>query len=78
MDHKMIKSAAEEIRIPEEMKLRIVRNCRREVLNDMEESTMKKYKSASARRRPVIVCAALILCLALCVTAFAGTEALQG
>ncbi len=69
-----IKKAVNEIKMPIEMKDRIINNCRLEMEEkDMTKNTKKLYK------RPMVAAASLILCLCLTgVTALAVTGKLQG
>lgn len=78
MEFENLKSAANEIRMPEEMKRRITHNCKNQILSTMEEHTMKIRKNNSFFRKPAAVFAALAVCLSLSVTALAATGVLQG
>lgn len=78
MEFENLKSAAKEITMPEEMKRRIAHNCKKQIVNTMEEHTMNNGKNNSFFRKPAAVFAALAVCLSLSVTALAATGVLQG
>ena len=78
MEFENLKSAAQEITMPEEMKRRIAHNCKKQILNTMEEHTMNNRKNYSFFRKPAAVFAVLAVCLSLSVTALAATGVLQG
>lgn len=78
MEFENLKSAANEITMPEEMKLRIAHNCKNQILSTMEERTMKDRNNTSTFRKPAAVFAALAVCLSLSVTALASTGVLKG
>lgn len=78
MEFENLKSAAQEITMPEEMKRRIAHNCKKQILNTMEEHTMNNRKNNSFFRKPAAVFAVLAVCLSLSVTALAATGVLQG
>lgn len=77
MEFENLKSAAQEITMPEEMKRRIAHNCK-QIETTMEEHNMNNRKNISFFRKPVAVFAALAVCLSLSVTALAATGVLQG
>lgn len=77
MEFENLKSAAQEITMPEEMKRRIVHNCK-QIETTMEEHNMNNRKNTSFFRKPAAVFAALAVCLSLSVTALAATGVLQG
>lgn len=77
MEYEVLKRAAQKIMMPEEMKHRITENCKKEILNTMEEPTMKKCRNNVPFRKSAAVFAALATCLSLSVTALA-TGKLQG
>ena len=77
MEFENLKSAAQEITMPEEMKRRIAHNCK-QIETTMEEHNMNNRKNTSFFRKPVAVFAALAVCLSLSVTALAATGVLQG
>ena len=78
MDYEKLKSAAETITMPEEVKRRIVRNCKTQILNSRKEIVMKTNKNNTFTRKPAAVFVAVALCLSLSVTALAATGVLQG
>lgn len=78
MEFENLKSAAQEITMPEEMKRRIAHNCKKQIVNTMEEHTMNNRKNNSFFRKPAAVFAALAVCLSLSLTALAATGVLQG
>jgi len=78
MEFENLKSAAKEITMPEEMKRRIAHNCKKQIVNTMEEHTMNNRKNNSFFRKPAAVFAALAVCMSLSVTALAATGVLQG
>ena len=75
MDYRIIKTAADKIRMSEEMKQRIIRNCKIKQSNQMEEKTMKHHNRV---RKPAVVVAVLAVCLTLSVTVLAAPGILQG
>lgn len=77
MEFENLKSAAQEITMPEEMKCRIAHNCK-QIETTMEEHNMNNRKNTSFFRKPAAVFAALAVCLSLSVTALAATGVLQG
>ena len=78
MEFENLKSAAKEITMPEEMKRRIAHNCKKQIVNTMEEHTMNKQKNHSFIRKPAAVFAALTVCLTLSVTVLATNGELKG
>lgn len=78
MEFENLKSAAQEITMPEEMKRRIAHNCKNQLVNTMEEHTMKNRKNNSFFKKPAAVFAALAVCLSISVTALAATGTLRG
>ena len=78
MDYEKLKSAAETITMPEEVKRRIVRNCKTKISNSRKEIVMKTNKNNTFSRKPAAVFVAVALCLSLSVTALAATGVLQG
>ena len=64
--------------MPEEVKRRIVGNCKTQILNSRKEIVMKTNKNNILIRKPVVVFVAVALCLSLSVTALATTGVLQG
>lgn len=78
MEFENLKSATQEITMPEEMKRRIAHNCKKQIVNTMEEHTMNNRKNNSFFRKPAAVFAALAVCMSLSVTALDATGVLQG
>lgn len=78
MDYAKLKSAAETITMPEEVKRRIVRNCKTQISNSRKEILMKTNKHNTFFRKPTAVFIAVALCLTLSATALAATGVLQG
>ena len=78
MDYEKLKAAAETITMPEEVKRRIVRNCKTQILNSRKEIVMKTNKNNTFIRKPAAVFVAVALCLSLSATALAATGVLQG
>lgn len=78
MDYEKLKSAAETITMPEEVKSRIIRNCKTQISNSRKEIIMKTNKNNTFFRKPAAVFVAVALCLSLSVTALAAKGVLQG
>ena len=78
MDYEKLKSAAEAITMPEEVKRRIVRNCKTQISNSRKEIVMKTNKNNTFTRKPAAVFVAVALCLSLAVTAAAASGVLKG
>lgn len=78
MEFENLKSTAQKITMPEEMKRRIARNCKKQIENTMEEHTMNNRKNNSFFKKPAAVFAALTVCLTLSVTALATNGELKG
>jgi len=78
VDYEKLKSAAETITMPEEVKHRIVRNCKTQISNSRKGIIMKTNKNNTFIRKPAAVFVAVALCLSLSVTALAATGVLQG
>ena len=74
MDYEKLKSAAETITMPEEVKRRIVRNCRAQILNSGKETVMKKIHF----RKLAVIAAVLVVCLSLTVAAMAVPSTRKG
>ena len=74
MECKLLKQAADNITMPEEIKRRIITNCSKQ-LTKTEESSMKNH---SFFRKPAAILAALAVCLSLSVTAMAANGSLKG
>jgi len=78
MDYEKLKSAAETITMPEEVKRRIARNCKTKISNSRKEIIMKTNNSPTFFRKPAAVFVAAALCLSLTVTTLAATGVLKG
>ena len=78
MDYEKLKSAAETITMPEEVKRRITRNCETKISNSRKEIIMKTNNSPTFFRKPAAVFVAAALCLSLSVTTLAATGVLNG
>ena len=78
MDYEKLKSAAETITMPEEVKRRIVRNCKTQISKSRKEIVMKTNKNNTFTRKPAAVFVAVALCLSLAVTAVAASGVLKG
>ena len=74
MEYGKLKAAAESVRMPGEMKRRILRNCKEELMNSGKESVMKHIRM----RKTAAVALALAVCLSLTVAAVAAPKALKG
>ena len=77
MQYARLKTAAEAIVMPPDMRLRIAANCKKQIVQTGKELTMKHSKPAFIRKS-VIIIAAVVLCLAMSVGALAATGALEG
>lgn len=75
MKYETLKTAAETITMPKEMKRRIAETCRTQLSDTRKEGTMKS-NTVFKKRTAVLV--ALALCLALSVTALGATGTLEG
>lgn len=78
MKYEEIKTVAESIGMPTEMKHRIAENCKKKLNDKTEENIMKNNKNYSFLRKPAAVAAVLAICLSLAVTALASTGTLRG
>ena len=78
MDYEKLKSAAETITMPEEVKRRIVRKCKTQISDSRKEIVMKTNNNNTFIRKPAAVFVAVALCLSLSVTALAATGVLKG
>jgi len=74
MDYEKPKSAAETITMTGEVKRRIVRNCRAQILNSGKETVMKKIHF----RKLAVIAAVLVVCLSLTVAAMAVPSTRKG
>lgn len=75
MMSKELKEKVKEIEMPDEMRVRIIKNC----YLKMEEQTMREHKKNTLFRKPMVAVASLALCI--CVTgisAMAASGKLQG
>ena len=75
MNYEDLRSAAETITMPEEMKQRIVTACKTHTTNTGKETTMK---NRTFFRKPAAIFAILVICLSLSVTAIAAPGILKG
>ncbi len=78
MEYEKLKSAAEAITMSEEMKRRIVRNCKTQITISRKELFMKSNKNHTFFRRPATALLALVICISLAVTAVAASGVLKG
>ena len=78
MDYNKLKSVAETITMPEEMKHRIINNCRTQLIHSGKESIMKTNQKTTIFRKPAAALAALAILLSLAVTAVAAPGILKG
>ena len=78
MDHEKLKSAAQAITMPEEMKRRIIRNCKAQTANSGKERIMKPNRNNTFFRKSAAVFIAAVLCLSLSVTVLASAGVFQG
>lgn len=74
MEYGKLKIAAENIAMPDDMKCRIVRNCRAQIMDSGKETTMRKIHF----RKPIAICAVLVICLSLAVAAMAAPGTVKG
>ena len=70
-----MKNVAEKIVMPEDVKRRIITNCKLQISQTQKESIMKKN---NIFKRPATVLAAMAICFSLSVTALAATGVLKG
>ena len=75
MKYSNMKNVAEKIVMPEDMKRRIITNCKLRISQTGKDSIMKKNKMF---KKPATVFAAMAICLSLSVTALAATGVLKG
>ena len=75
MKYSNMKNVAEKIVMPEDMKRRIITNCKLRISQTRKDSIMKKNKMFN---RPAAVFAALAICLSLSVSAMAASGLLKG
>ena len=77
MEFEKLRAAAKTIRMSDEAKCRIVRNCKTQIRNSRKETVMKTNHNCIFRKSAVVF-AVLAICLSLSVTALAATGTLQG
>ena len=75
MKYNNIKNIAEKIVMPEDMKIRIAENCKKQISQQRKETTMKNNKLF---KKPAAVFATLAICLSLSVSAMAASGLLKG
>ena len=75
MKYSNMKNVAEKIVMPEDMKIRIITNCKLRISQTRKDSIMKKNKMF---KRPAAVFAAMAICLSLSVSAMAASGMLKG
>ena len=75
MKYNNIKNIAEKIVMPEDMKIRIAENCKKQISQQRKETTMKNN---NLFKKPAAVFAALAICLSLSVSAMAASGLLKG
>lgn len=75
MKYSNMKNVAEKIVMPEDMKIRIIANCKLRISQTRKDSIMKKNKMF---KRPAAVFAAMAICLSLSVSAMAASGMLKG
>ena len=75
MKYSNMKNIAEKIMMPEDMKRRIIANCKLEISQARKDSIMKKNNMF---KKPATVFVAMAICLSLSVTALAATGVLKG
>ena len=78
MKYEALKTAAETITMPEEMKRRIARTCQTQIQTSRKEIRMKSNQNNTMLRKPAVLVASLAICLSLSVTALAATGVLGG
>ena len=71
MECKALKQSVEKIEMPDEMKQRIIRNCRLSAAHETEETTMRKKLNFSVKKAAVI---AAVIALCLCASAAAANH----
>lgn len=77
MENKKLKAAAETIIMPEEMKHRVIRNCKAKISGSERRGTMKPDMNHTFWRKPVTA-AILVMIICLSVSAVAASEVLKG
>ena len=76
MDYNNLKTTVRKIEMPDEMKLRIIKNCQAKTLYEMEGNTMNRTKTNSWKKKSTAVAAVVFLCL--CFTAAVSATGLSG
>lgn len=74
MEYEQLKAVAETIAMPEDMKHRIIGNCRAQTMNSGKETVMKKVHF----RKLAVIAAVLVVCLSLTVAAMAVPSTRKG
>lgn len=77
MKYEMMKRMAEVVKMPEEMKDRIAKNCRKQISEYGKDYTMNKKRNIHFGK-PAAAVAALAICFSLLVTALAASGATDG
>lgn len=78
MEYMKLKSAAETITMPTEMKQHIAENCKTQISNARKDTPMKTNKNRTFFGKSAVSFAALAVCLTLTVTALAGSDSVKG
>jgi len=78
MEYMKLKSAAETITMPTEMKQHIAENCKTQIPNARKDTPMKTNKNRTFFGKSAVSFAALAVCLTLTVTALAGSDSVKG
>lgn len=78
MEYITLKSAAETITMPAEMKQHIAENCKTQISNARKDTPMKTNKNRTFFGKSAVSFAALAVCLTLTVTALAGSDSVKG
>ena len=78
MEFITLKSAAETITMPTEMKQHIAENCKTQIPNARKDTPMKTNKNRTFFGKSAVSFAALAVCLTLTVTALAGSDSVKG
>ena len=78
MNFKNLKNATESIKMPEDMKYRITKNCKTKLSSSRKEIIMKNNENNTFLRKPIAVFVAVAILLSLSVTALATTGVMKG
>lgn len=79
MDKNVLKNDVKKIKMPEETRNRMVKNCTEKIVLEKEKERMKTNIRRITWKKPLIVAAAMAVCLCFTsVTALAATGKLQG